>query len=938
MTRGVLLLWLLLFPAGRIGEGAGAGPFPPRPFRPPLGRFVETFVPSEAAPGKGIAVRITLPRRPRYAEGAPVVIHVPGGFGAGGRLRPTVLSALGFVEVAFAFPGGRVGPQLSGGTYDLRGKRSLRALCDVVRFAEGLCADSEGRTINDLLKDCKALTTNVGIVGWSNGGNTCGAALVFFGKEMKGLGYYVSMESPYGDGAVAAELGTHETGVNPAYDRETGRLDLSKLAFDPHAPVRTTLRRIRIPEDLRGALFFDMNGSGRYEEGADFPASAFVAGRGSSIRLFYSLRLLGEAEKRNLFQPVRPSFIADLQDAQAFWRLRDPTPLLDRVGRTCPNLAVIVYAGIKDHVQVAPDHPHILAQVEGFMRAGIRFVRLNPDRAYVKELLRGRLPPGVPDNDAGKHYTRKTIVKCLEPEEVPRDLCVAAACVELADRIQKAQWAPNLSEVLLKRPLRLPPRPEIRPRPRPGRRRLQRGPQRISVPYGSGTKEVVVDCSQCTGTIRSLLGTNRGPYEYRRPAGKAPVDLVSSYRFLGIDFIRTHDFYGPTDWYVMFPRWEADPEDPRSYDFSSSDVRIRTICGNGFKCLFRLGTSWKGRNPRPINDPPGTLRDASGNVVHKADSRDFKKWGEICAQVVRHYTKGWNEGFRFPIRYWEIWNEPDLRSQFWTGTPQQYYKLYEEAARAVKKVDPALKVGGPACTGALRKEYVEDFIRYCRDNEVPLDFFSWHSYGGRGRFNPYNYAEAAKRIRQALDSFGFKETENICDEWNAGIGPGLFSDKPAACPYYASTLAAFLDSGVTKAFQYCGDMHPGLGLHDRKSGEPKRCAYAFAAWKLLLQTPVRINADGSDKRGYAVVAGKSADGKLVRVLISDFQSGYEAVHLTVKNLPWPACAGFKVRRLLLDESHLLEVVQKQRSKGRAWECRVALRSPAVCLFEFRLVE
>ncbi len=44
------------------------------------------------------------------------------------------------------------------------------------------------------------------------------------------------------------------------------------------------------------------------------------------------------------------------------------------------------------------------------------------------------------------------------------------------------------------------------------------------------------------------------------------VSHVDSYRALGIDFIRTHDFYGPTDWYVIFPDWSADPDDPATSD------------------------------------------------------------------------------------------------------------------------------------------------------------------------------------------------------------------------------------------------------------------------------------------------------------------------------------------------------------------------------------
>ncbi|TRZ99638.1 MAG: hypothetical protein D4R84_01555, partial [Rhodocyclaceae bacterium] len=78
-----------------------------------------------------------------------------------------------------------------------------------------------------------------------------------------------------------------------------------------------------------------------------------------------------------------------------------------------------------------------------------------------------------------------------------------------------------------------------------------------------------------------------------------------------------------------------------------------------------------------------------------------------------------------------------LREQFWTGTPEQYWMMYEEAARAIKAFNPKLKVGGPGCTQRLREEYVAGFLSYCRKNNVPLDFFTWHSYGGRGEANPY---------------------------------------------------------------------------------------------------------------------------------------------------------------------------------------------------------
>jgi len=483
------------------------------------------------------------------------------------------------------------------------------------------------------------------------------------------------------------------------------------------------------------------------------------------------------------------------------------------------------------------------------------------------------------------------------------------------------------------------PFPGIQLRPQAPRRPAQaQRPPRIQrpagTPYGKGTKHLEVDCAKVVGRVRSLLGTNRGPLSFPRRPGERPASHVESYRTLGIDFIRTHDFYGPTDWYVIFPDWSADPDDPAGYDFRSSDKRIRAIVDNGFDCFYRLGTSWKGRRIEPINDPPGTIRDADGRVVHRADRDDARKWAKICVQTMRHYTEGWNNGYQFPIQYWEIWNEPDLASQFWTGTPEQYYVFYEEAAKALKAANPRLKVGGPACTGGLRRQYVEAFIRYCRDQDVPLDFFSWHSYGGRGEFNPYQYYRDAMRVRRALDERGFEQAENINTEWNAGIQHRLFSDTPAGAAFYASTLACMLDAGVDHAFQYCGDRHPGLGLHGLRDGKPKICAYSLLAWKRLLGAPNRVAATGSDQQGYNIVAGEDADGRHVRILISDFQSGYDSFRLEITNLPWDDATPFTLKRSLLNAEHrLLDTVEQSDGKGRALTLERPFASGSVCLLE-----
>jgi xylan 1,4-beta-xylosidase len=73
-----------------------------------------------------------------------------------------------------------------------------------------------------------------------------------------------------------------------------------------------------------------------------------------------------------------------------------------------------------------------------------------------------------------------------------------------------------------------------------------------------------------------------------------------------------------------------------------------------------------------------------------------------------------------------VWNEPNI--DFWTGEPKQatYFELYDHAARAIKRADMRLRVGGPATAQAA---WIPDMIAHSVQAQVPLDFVSTHVYG-----------------------------------------------------------------------------------------------------------------------------------------------------------------------------------------------------------------
>jgi len=79
-----------------------------------------------------------------------------------------------------------------------------------------------------------------------------------------------------------------------------------------------------------------------------------------------------------------------------------------------------------------------------------------------------------------------------------------------------------------------------------------------------------------------------------------------------------------------------------------------------------------------------------GNIHRRMTTRH----GDLIRKLTHHWVERYGLS---EVRRWffEVWNEPNL-SAFWTGSQMDYFRLYQHAARAIKDVDGALSVGGPA--------------------------------------------------------------------------------------------------------------------------------------------------------------------------------------------------------------------------------------------------
>lgn len=395
---------------------------------------LDVTVPSESGGETGIAVRVQLPRTPRFVHGAPVVVLVAGGFTDDAySLRDVPVTDA--VLVTFAFPGGVLDQRRSGGTSDLRGPAGLLAFADVVEYALGRRPDTDGHRIGDRAP-YPVLTSNVGVAGWSNGGTTTLIGLASQPDKTRGIAWVALYESPAFDSAIVSDIAAaRDGGIVPAtYVPGSCTLLACDVAFPAVRwdPTATEPRRAHDP----GALYADRNGNRRFDASSEAVLQSLTHPQ-TGQRVF-STGAVVAARKSRSFGSAWPASIADADTTVAFWAWRDIRGHVHDLVSNHPGLAVIIFASVEDHVQTDPEHPHI-ALLYNSLRGGVRFVRVNADRAYAG--------PASPDIDANAAWPT-SIDAWLSPEGQGDTLSMAAAVRELADRVQFAKWDANLTAAI----------------------------------------------------------------------------------------------------------------------------------------------------------------------------------------------------------------------------------------------------------------------------------------------------------------------------------------------------------------------------------------------------------------------------------------------------------------------------------------------------------
>jgi xylan 1,4-beta-xylosidase len=322
---------------------------------------------------------------------------------------------------------------------------------------------------------------------------------------------------------------------------------------------------------------------------------------------------------------------------------------------------------------------------------------------------------------------------------------------------------------------------------------------------------------------------------------------------------------------------------------------------------------------------PTALASGGETVFNYANNvtppRNYEQWGSFIGKLVRHLVAryGLDE-----VRNWyfEVWNEPNLKA-FWTGTQADYFKLYRYTAAAIKAVDASLRVGGPS---SAKNEWIEEFITFCAQNDLPADFITTHHYPTDAFGSPDDptIEQLAQSERSVLRAQAREARRQSGDkplfytEWNSSSNPRDPMHDEAYCAAFA-TKTIMEAQGLVQGYSFwtftdifeenyfpSQPFHGGFGLLNLH-GIPKP---VYRAYELLHQLGnEQLAVEGAHKTVdvWAVKDGDKLDIILTNHALPKHDLATEKVTLHLQHLAAPN----RIQMACINEDHV--------NPRRAWQ-------------------
>src|SRR5579864_499533 len=230
-------------------------------------------------------------------------------------------------------------------------------------------------------------------------------------------------------------------------------------------------------------------------------------------------------------------------------------------------------------------------------------------------------------------------------------------------------------------------------------------------------------------------------------------DLRETKRITGFDYVRFHAIF-----HDEVGLYDEDKDGKPVYNFSYVDQIYDGLLENKVRPFIELSFM-----PRKLSADPKAIHPFwyKQNV---APPKDWNTWEQMIEGFTRHLVARYGED-EVAQWYFEVWNEPNI--DFWAGDPKEatYYELYDRTVRAIKRVSPRLRVGGPSTAQAA---WVDRFIRHTAEKNIPVDFVSTHVYGNDLSTDVFGTKEKIPRNQMVC-----RAARKVYDQVKASARPNL---------------------------------------------------------------------------------------------------------------------------------------------------------------------
>ena len=231
--------------------------------------------------------------------------------------------------------------------------------------------------------------------------------------------------------------------------------------------------------------------------------------------------------------------------------------------------------------------------------------------------------------------------------------------------------------------------------------------------------------------------------------------------------------------------------------------------------------------PVIVGPDPTAPEPREGGMAPPADVRAFARY---AAELVRRY----GPGTRYPIRSWQIWNEPNIPS-WWSPRPDpvKYGELLRSASEAIREVDPDAEIVAAGVPDSRLGEPGPAFLKVAlaEAGEGAVDTIAVHPYSG----TPARVAQKVRAIRRVAPRKRVWVTEV---GWGTDGRDGeLTVDRATQARYLSETfrrLRALDVRGIVwfqwrdpKPFPGRAPIWPFFAGLNEENGEPKPALSAF---------------------------------------------------------------------------------------------------------------